>query len=148
MDKLKYENFLKTYPGAKFPAWQPLEPDVAKEKKVALTRKLKLPAHADGLTVVKQLNALGEICKGFNAKLDKFRVGQVLSEVNIRPSGKIYLNWYRFDDIDQLNFSDLDMYFSDIWYPDLDDLDIFDNSLDWIISITHSGDLKLVRLCE
>jgi hypothetical protein len=58
---------------------------------------------------------------------------------------KVYLNWYRFDDIDQIDLAALDQYFSDIWYPGSDDLDVFDDSTDWIVSIAHFGKIRFFK---
>jgi len=56
------------------------------------------------------------------------------------------LNWYRFDKIDELRFVDLCEKFEDIWYPSSDDLDIFDRNMNWLISIEHSGSIRVLRI--
>jgi hypothetical protein len=72
-------------------------------------------------------------------------VGRLLRKLGVTSPKKVYLNWYRFDDIDQIDLADLDRYFFDIWYPDSDDLDVFDDSADWIVSIAHHGNVRLFR---
>ncbi len=37
-------------------------------------------------------------------------------------------------------------WFDDIWYPASDDIDLFDSTLDWILSVSHSGLIDLRRL--
>lgn len=52
---------------------------------------------------------------------------------------KVYINWFRFDNIDQMKFNDFSTYFYDIWFPSVDDIDLFDESYSWIVSIRHDG---------
>jgi len=51
----------------------------------------------------------------------------------------------KFNKFDGFNadeeFDDLFKFFSDIWYPSLDDIEIFDINLNWIISVRHYGDI-------
>ncbi len=37
-------------------------------------------------------------------------------------------------------------FFSDIWYPSLDDIEIFDLNLNWIVSVRHYGGIYYVKL--
>ena len=37
-------------------------------------------------------------------------------------------------------------YFDDIWYPDSDDIDIFDQTLSWILTVLHNGDVKILQI--
>ncbi|EKO31739.1 hypothetical protein LEP1GSC179_0008 [Leptospira santarosai str. MOR084] len=36
--------------------------------------------------------------------------------------------------------------FDDIWYPSVDDIDIIDMSISWILSVSHFGEIKLIDL--
>lgn len=58
---------------------------------------------------------------------------------------KVYINWHRFDKIDQMQFPDLMGHFDDIWYPGADDIDIFDDSLNWVASVSHFGNVRLLK---
>jgi hypothetical protein len=76
---------------------------------------------------------------------DEFHLMKVFEKLNINPSLKTYINWYQFRDIDLIKTIDLDKYFYDIWFPSADDIDIFDENLNWIISIRHDG---VVSYCK
>jgi hypothetical protein len=145
MNKLKRDNFLKAYPGIGFPACVSLNEAASEEKLALIGKKLKLDDHTNRLSLVRRLDALGEPRDGVNAKDEGFRVSHILSHAKIPLPEHVYVNWYRFDEIDELSFADLEKYFSDIWYPDLDDIDLFDDSLKWILSIAHHGQVKLFR---
>jgi hypothetical protein len=55
------------------------------------------------------------------------------------------VSWYRVDQIDEIAFDDLATWFDDIWYPNSDDLDICDDTLSWVVSINHEGDVNWIR---
>jgi len=66
--------------------------------------------------------------------------------LGISAEKKVYVNWYRYDNVDEIQFVDLTKYFDDIWYPGLDDIDIFDATFSWILSISHDGAVRSARL--
>ena len=39
-------------------------------------------------------------------------------------------------------FAIVSKYFSDIWYPSTDDIDVFDSSVSWILSVNHEGEIR------
>jgi hypothetical protein len=69
-------------------------------------------------------------------------------KAGVTSSETIFLNWYRYDDVDEMRLADVTKFFEDIWYPSSDDLDIFDESLRWILSIRHDGEVKYVNLAR
>lgn len=86
----------------------------------------------------------GTLVEGVKCEDCKLQVAGLLSYLKISPREHVFINWNRYDDIDEIGFNDLDMYFSDIWYPGSDDIDIFDSSFRWIISISPEGYIKVV----
>jgi hypothetical protein len=96
-------------------------------------------------SLAKELNSIQSFLGDVNAK-DDFKLIDVLNRLSIKPPSQIYINWYRFDDIDVFDIIDLDKYFYDIWFSSSDDIDLFDESLDWIISIRHDGCISFVKV--
>ena len=41
---------------------------------------------------------------------------------------------------------DLNKHFYDVWYPSSDDIELFDDTLDWIIFVRHYGGVQLLAL--
>jgi len=76
---------------------------------------------------------------------DGFNLIETLNSISILPLPKIYINWYQFDNIDLLDTSDLNKYFYDIWFPSADDIDLFDESLNWLVSIRHDGIVSFLK---
>jgi hypothetical protein len=110
-----------------------------------IAQRLGLKSGTDGLTLVKSVVRSAKPVEGVNAKSSDFRLDRVVwaHRVQLRPT--VYLNWYRFDRIDEIDSADLTHYFSDFWYPDSDDIEILDESCDWILVVSHSGDLSVLQ---
>lgn len=76
---------------------------------------------------------------GFNADEANFDLNALFSELDIATPNEICINFNKFESIDILRFDDLFKFFSDIWYPSLDDIEIFDINLSFIFSVRHYG---------
>ena len=76
----------------------------------------------------------------------EFQLIEVLKNLSIEPLENIYINWYKFDNIDIVKLLDLNNYFFDIWFPNSDDIEIFDDSLSWIISVRHDGNVSYLKI--
>ena len=76
---------------------------------------------------------------GFNADEENFDLKTAFSELGIATPNEIYINFNKFESIDILRFDDLSKFFSDIWYPSLDDIEIFDINLSFIVLVRHYG---------
>ena len=76
---------------------------------------------------------------GFNADEENFDLKAVFGKLNIATPNEICINFNKFESIDILHFDDLSKFFSDIWYPSLDDIEIFDINLSFIFSVRHYG---------
>lgn len=74
-----------------------------------------------------------------NAMEEKFSLLELFSSQNIISNDFVYINWYRFDVIDKMKLGDLCLHFDNIWYPRVDDVDIFDDSFQWIVSVSYDG---------
>lgn len=79
-----------------------------------------------------------------NAESDGFNISDVLNKLSIKPQSEIYINWYNYDNIHVMDIVYFSKYFHDIWFPSSDDIDIFDSSLNWIVSIRHDGTISYV----
>jgi hypothetical protein len=75
---------------------------------------------------------------------DGFNLIDTLNSISIHPLPKIYINWYQFDDIDIVNTLDLNKYFDYFWFPSTDDIDLFDESLNWIVSVRHDAIVSFI----
>lgn len=144
MEDFKIENFKNDNPSKDFPHFNTLDLEQAKEIYNKLSEKIGGALPPDQL--VKKINEKGAFVQDNNAEDDDFLLKTVFERIEIVPQDKVYLNWYRFDNIDIIRFNDLNRYFDDIWYPSSDDIDIFDETFLWIVSISHYGGVSVVEL--
>ena len=88
--------------------------------------------------IAKKLDERQFFEESINAK-EEFGLIDFLQKINVIPLSKIYINWYKFKDIDFVDLVDMNKYFYDIWFPSADDIDLFDKNFNWIVSIRHDG---------
>jgi hypothetical protein len=75
--------------------------------------------------------------------------GFVLSDLFVRlklEAKNIYINWSRFDDIDEMSALEFSAVFHDLWYPSSDDIEIFDQGQKWVLLIRHFDVVQILRI--
>lgn len=140
----KIENFIRQYPGKQFPAFRSLTVQDAEKIAQIIQNQLGMPPNSSPLDLVKELRDRSSVIPDANAESTRFDLKSTILRAGIAPNKIVFINWYRFDQIDEMNLSDLSTHFGDIWYPAADDIDIFDETLDWIISIGYSGEVLVM----
>ena len=133
MDQIKLENFRKEY-GIKMPIIRSLSLGECLKLREKLLHKFSLN-NIDEFFKIDKFSKLD----GFNADEKNFDLKTAFSELSIATPNEICINFNKFENIDILRFDDLLNFFSDIWYPSLDDIEIFDINLSFIISVRHYG---------
>jgi hypothetical protein len=145
MHSSKISNFVQSHSGTSFPQFRSLTADECIEIRRILSQRIGSSDH-DGLTLLKALESSGELVPDSNAESPSFNLRAVLLGEEIVPGKLVYLNWYRLDEIDEIQFDDVSQFFDDIWYPGSDDLEVLDRNLNWILFVHHTGNLKIARL--
>ena len=133
MDQIKLENFRKEH-GFEMPIIRSLSPDECLKIRENLLHKFSLD-DIDEFFKIDKFNKLD----GFNADEVNFDIKAAFSELDIATPNEICINFNKFENIDILHFDDLSKFFSDVWYPSLDDIEIFDINLSFIFSVRHYG---------
>lgn len=147
MDRVKIDNFVRENPDLEFPSITPLGAVETEKIRQMLASRLEIE-DPTGLALVNCVDSLGRPVVGVAADQHGFSVLEVLASLGLSFSEYVYINWYRYDQIDAVRLQDLDKHFSDFWYPSVDDMDLFDTSLKWILSVSHFGQLKLLQFIE
>ena len=133
MDQIKLENFRKEH-GFEMPIVRSLLPNECLKIRENLLHKFSL----DNIDEFFKIDKFSKL-DGFNANEEKFDLKAAFSELGIATPSEICINFNKFESIDILHFDDLSKFFSDIWYPSLDDIEIFDINLSFIFSVRHYG---------
>ena len=133
MDQIKLENFRKEH-GFKMPIIRSLSAPECLKIRENLLHKFSL----DDIDEFFKIDKFSKL-DGFNADEEIFDLKAIFEKLNIATPNEICINFNKFESIDILHFDDLSKFFSDIWYPSLDDIEIFDINLSFIISVRHYG---------
>ena len=133
MDQIKLENFRKEY-GFDMPIIRSLSPGECLKIRENLLHKFSLD-DVDEFFKIDKFNKFD----GFSADEENFDLKAIFSELNITTPNEICINFNKFESIDILRFEDFSKFFSDIWYPSLDDIEIFDINLSFIFSVRQYG---------
>ena len=146
--EFKIDRFRETHPGTVPPQLSRLDPGDVTSTRDTVARVLGLPADTSPLQLVKYLDDYETIVPDVDATNPAFSLDELLRDENIVPKEFVLINWYRFDTLDRIRLDDLVRYFHEIWYPSSDDIDILDESVDWVVSVRHDGTIKVIRLNE
>ena len=140
MHPRKITNFKNEHPKKEFPKFRSLNPS---ECSIIATRVGRYFGNGDisGVKLAKYIRANARLLQDLNAESESFDFSALLHFLGMKMPAQVFLNWGHFDDIDQMETRDFADCFSDIWYPSADDIDVFDESLGWIISIGYSGQI-------
>jgi hypothetical protein len=146
MEQVKIKNYEREHGPGTFIRFRHLPQAEADALRYKITTRLGLELNTSPLELVKAIQQRSSQFNGLNATDNQFRIRQVLTTLELNISPVTYLNWYRYDDIDEVSTNDLCDYFHDIWYPSADDLDLVDTKVNWILSIEHDGAIRVLRL--
>lgn len=148
MNHTKRKNFESAHPGVRVPDCYTLSPSESDEIRRRLRERLQIPESSDGLAILQKLVERASLHTKANALDDSFNLSDVMASLGVQPKVQVYVNWYRFDAIDRMAYDDVVQYFDDIWYPSSDDIEVFDSSLSWVLSVSHDGAVGFVKLGE
>lgn len=146
MDTIKLEDFVRDHPGENFPEYRTLSEQESARIRRAIASQLGLPPDVGPLELVRAVADKAVAVPQINAedKSPDFRA--LLYEAGVSPREKVLINWYRFDRVDEMSLNDFSRCFGDLWYPAADNIDLFDHSLSWIVSVDYSGTVSLLKL--
>src|ERR1700689_929686 len=137
MQPCKLEHFVKDHSGKTFPAAE-VKDSVPTAVQDEIARRLGLNASCGSSVLLTEIRDRSELLANVNAEASDFNLSAVLKKHNIPPSGTGFLNWDRFESLDQMAFADAIGLFEYLWYPASDDLEIISTDTRWVLSVAHS----------
>ena len=100
----------------------------------------------EGTALMKTLCESSRPVEHANAKAEGFDLAALVHSLELEAQEEVFINWDDFTTIDRMRFKDLTEHFDYIWYPGPDDIEIFDDSLSWILSVDHGGYVRVLVL--
>ena len=110
-----------------------------RELRVRLANAASFPPEVDNLALTHHLDSLMRPVGETNADDDDFDLSAVFHRIGVVPAEQLFVDWYRYDRVDEIAYGELARYFHELWYPSSDDITLFDDSCSWLIAIDHSG---------
>jgi len=150
LEEFKKTNFARDQPGEAFPTHQTLDAALARGIRNRIAALVGAVGVEDRFAFARAVDACERPVVGpsSEADLDTFELLEIFGRLGITPRQHCYINWHNFEDIDRLETSALAKYFDEVWYPGTDDIDIWDDSYDWIMSVHHSGGLRYATFAK
>ena len=146
MHPTKIHNYEVDHGKDTFVPFASLTPQECRAVSERLRRALGVNPVATDLEVLRHIQAKSETLPGVCAESPSFELSKIFGLLNLPESARVFLNWYRLDDIDRFVASDLSKVFGDIWYPAADDIEIFDEHFSFVLSIAHFGSVSVYRI--
>ena len=144
MDRIKKINYLREKPDGAFPDVEQVAPEEARQLRARIATLVDAEESPDSHHLVAAVRATSAVLGGYDANAAGFSIREILKERGIDSSAKVYVNWSRFERMDRMFLNDLDDFFSYIWYPASDDIEVFDAGLQWLLSVTHDGSVMIL----
>ncbi|WP_022821926.1 hypothetical protein [Hymenobacter norwichensis] len=127
-----------------FPSYRSLLPTEGRALQARLARQFGLTASHTANEFEFALASRQTYYHEVNAEQD-FALLPTLTALGITPLPELFINWARFEEVDTFQTADVAHYFDDLWYPVADNIDLFDASLRWVVSIRHDGVVSAIR---
>jgi hypothetical protein len=126
-----------------FPSYRSLPAEEGRALQASLASQFGLTASCTAGAFERDL-ASRQTHHEANATQD-FALLPTFTALGIAPLPELFVNWARFEEVDAFQTVDVARYFDDLWYPVADDIDLFDASLNWLVSIRHDGVVSVIR---
>jgi len=150
----KIKNHLNDTPGTPFPKFVSLDPSECQLIRGRLAAAFTLECDSENATELWEAMCriqpvpLGRVPNATEAYSDEWLVQALLEANGVLHTDPIYINWRHFDDVDRFESAvSVERSFRSIWYPASDDVDLFDDSMSWVMSVDHDG-CVILRLAE
>ena len=145
MLKQRKEEFEEELEGA-FPTFSSLNRSELINHQAKVRSAFKCPSDMAILDVFDKIIAVSEFIPNVNAKDNSFSFEKLLERAKVSSKLNVFLDWHRFDEIDCIELSKFSEYFDDIWYPEANDIYVYDETFTWFILVTHYGAISIARV--
>ncbi len=143
MDTFRIEDFIRDNPDHPLPEFRKVPPDEAQALEMTFARHAGFDGTEDALTLLLTLLKSSVRLDEVSSRDESFSTETALSRADVTPGRYAYVDWGRFDDIDEFAFADLERHLDDIHYNE--DISIFDETCTWLLFLMHYGDVRLVK---
>jgi hypothetical protein len=142
VEQFKIDNFIRANPGSTPPRFVAVTEAHAKELVDRLLAKAGRPSGTPA-EILQQLSAQSKRLADVDVEEDEIPLVTLFEKAGIVPMPFVYVEWGALQDLDRFKLEDLSEHLYDVWYPSADDIEIFDDTLDWIMFVRHYGGIEI-----
>ena len=144
MDLSRIKVFKADFPEQAFPSYRSLSQAECEDILKRLYGKLSLQVTQDSVTLD---TIIRDRSTQFADDIDEnsISVSSMFRGMEIAVPSAVILKWNSWVELTEFSFSDFEKYFGYLFLPGADDLDVFDSTMSWVVSFTHSRAVYFVK---
>ncbi len=123
--------------GEKPPLVKHLSVDECERIRTTLCKRLQIPMNTTGVALVKERCRKQVLRADHGGCETPISIRPALDDIHVIPSSYIYANWGHFNNIDRFESEFVIQHLADLIYPGGDYVDLFDESVAWIVSVDY-----------
>jgi len=141
----KIIEFYEDYKSDDFPFFETQSSLECEKIKNKIAEKINFESNLLSTSLTKKLDSVLYDFSPEPIDFNKINLVEILKSIGVKETvGNVFINWYNFDLIDEMNLFDFDKYLLDLWYPQ-EDIEIFTKKCNWIISLNHDSIVRYVN---
>ncbi|MDN7125015.1 hypothetical protein J6I90_08970 [Pseudidiomarina sp. 1APP75-32.1] len=129
----------------KFPKFYTLSLDEASKHEAHIKSIFGFDESSNALDVQRKVMKASNLVRGVQADNHEFNFLDLLKSQNIEPQSELFIDWHQFNKIDRISVKAFSDFFDDIWYPNSDDIYLYDDSYRWFILVMHHGAILVCK---
>jgi hypothetical protein len=133
--------------GDDLPQLEALDPAACPEVRRQVARSLEMSPSGKPSDLAFALRARTTWLPGIVATAEDFSLLDLTRHLGIEAD-VVYVNFGHFDDVDKLRLEELSRRFHDIWFEGPDDIEIFDDTYRWYLSVSDFGAVGIYKVVE
>ena len=139
MENIKIENMVSDY-GKTVECREISEEECKKIEEIIVKNFIK-----EDIKQSEILKLILEKSKSIDKVDDNFLIERVIEKKGFEKTESIYVMWDELSHIDEISLKEFDSHIFDLWYEGLDNIQIFDAGMEWILFITRYGDVRILK---
>lgn len=128
-----------------FPFFVTLDSNEASQHEERIKEIYGFAMEVDSRDLLNYMAKNSQLVSKFRAEDCDFNFMEMLKSLHLSPKIVIYIDWHRFDKIDKISVEKFSDFFDDIWYPQADDMFLYDDSFSWFVLISHHGAISIIK---
>jgi hypothetical protein len=110
-----------------------------------LRNGLAIDQNLKGVALVRYIRERSQNLPEFDAESTEFRLQKCFDKIGLSPRANLFINKQHFEEFIEIETQAMDVLFDEIWFPAADDIELFDDTYSWILSVSHDGEIFFLK---